>query len=85
MEKLKFNFLEMSTKQNFMQRMLDPDEWGHLYNSAIWTPADIGALEKQMGPTKTALVESKQRCEELEAELAKITEHLCNRNPTQFG
>lgn len=43
-DKLKFNFLEMSTKQQFMQRLLDPDEWSHLCNNAIWTPADIKSL-----------------------------------------
>ena len=43
-DKLKFNYLEMRTKKEFMTRLLDPDEWGHLYNNAIWTPADIKSL-----------------------------------------
>lgn len=77
-EKLKFNYLEMSTKQNFMQRLLDPDEWNHLYNNTIWTPADVKSLEKQMEPTKIELVEAKRKTSELEGDLGKITEHLCN-------
>jgi len=78
-EKLKFNFLEMSTKQNFMQRLLDPDEWHHLHAQTIWTPGDIKALERQMEPTKAALVEAKEKTLTLEAELAKVTDHLCSR------
>lgn len=70
----------MSTKQQFMQRLLDPDEWGHLYNNAIWTASDIKALEKQMEPVKSALVECKGRTGSLEAELARVTEHLCGLN-----
>lgn len=80
MDKLKFNFLEMCTKQQFMNRLLDPDEWGHLYNSAIWTPADIKSLERQGEPVKASLVEAKTRTAALEAELSRITEHLCTLN-----
>lgn len=75
-DKLKFNYLEMYTKQQFMQRLLDADEWNHLYNSAIWTPADMRSLERQGEGTKAALVGAKNRCSELEAELSRLTEHL---------
>lgn len=78
MEKLKFNYLEMSTKHNFLKRLLDPDEWGHLYNNVIWTPADIKSLETQTEPIKATLVAAKERTQQLEAELEKLTEHLCN-------
>lgn len=68
----------MCTKREFMQRLLDPDEWGHLYSNTIWTAADIKSLEKQGEPAKNALVEAKGQTEELEGELSKITEHLVN-------
>ncbi len=62
-----------------MHRLLDPDEWTHLYNNAIWTAADIKVLEKQMEPTKATLVACKTKTNELEIELSKMSEHLCNR------
>lgn len=75
-DKLKFNYLEMSTKQHFMHRLLDADEWNHLYNSAIWTPADMRSLERQGEGVKAALVAAKGRCGEVEGEVGRLTEHL---------
>lgn len=77
LEKLKFNWLELQTKRDFLTRLSDGEEWRSC-QSTRWTPGELKQLEKECEPAKNALKEEKARTEELERRLFDFCEQNVN-------
>lgn len=77
LEKLKFNLLELATKQTFLARLGDPEEWQAMLANQCWTPTDVRALEMgEIAPAKSDLKASKGRMVELEMEIQLVCDQV---------
>lgn len=80
LEKLKFNWLELSTKRDFLHRLsaAEGEEWRGCGTSR-WTPGELKQLERSLEPDKAKLKTEKSRTNDLLQELGDNCEQISGR------
>ena len=79
---MKFNWLELTTKSDFLSRLAGDesrgedryDEWRNC--ASRWSAAEVSMLERGLEPSKTALKEAKGRTAQLLSNISLIGEQL---------
>lgn len=74
MGKLKFNYLELATKQRFLEHLLDGEAWEAIPSE--WAPGPVKALEKRVQDAKDQLKAVKERQLHVKEQLETICERL---------
>lgn len=77
MSKLKFSWLELRTKQVFLERLLDLSVEGWRDLPVEWSPADLRAFEKEtVEPLKQDLQRTKAQQATLKSEIGLLAERI---------